>query len=237
MSIKQTKPGDFDVRYSKSIKPGKIFEVYQDRNCLYTKNLTPGKTFFVERTVTQDNTEYREWDPRRSKLAAAILKGCTNTFIRKGSIVLYLGAAHGYTPSFISDIIGNDGFIFALDNSSRVVRDLVFLAKERENIAPILADANHPETYIKKIPQVDIIYQDIAQRNQAEIFLKNSELFLKPGGYALIAVKARSIDITQKPKKLFNEVRILLDKKMKVIDFRILDPFERDHCFIIAKKT
>ena len=218
------------------MQPSKIFEVYQDRTGIYTKNLTPGKTFFTERTVQQDNNEYREWDPRRSKLAAAILKGCTNTFIRNGSIVLYLGAAHGYTPSFISDIVGSDGFIFALDNAPRVVRDLVFLAKGRGNIAPLLADANHPETYAKKVPQVDIIYQDVAQKNQAEIFLKNINLFLKPGGYALIAVKARSIDITQKPKKLFNDVRMLLDKNLTVIDFRILDPFEHDHCFIIAKK-
>ncbi len=217
------------------MKPSKIFEVYQDRSSLYTKNLTPGKTFFGERTVKEDNIEYREWDPHRSKLAAAIIKGCANSFIRKGSVVLYLGAAHGYTPSFISDIVGNEGFIFALDNSPRVVRDLVFLAKERENIAPMLANANHPEEYAD-IPKVDIIYQDIAQRNQADIFLRNIERFLKPNGYALIAVKARSIDITQKPKKLFNDVRMLLDKKMKVIDFRILDPFERDHCFMVTKR-
>jgi fibrillarin-like pre-rRNA processing protein len=215
-----------------TIKPSKIFEVYEDNRKLYTINLTPGKTFFTEKT----KNKYREWDPNRSKVAAAILKGCRNIFIRKGNIILYLGAAHGYTPSYISDIIGNDGFIFAIDNAPRVVRDLVFLAKERKNISPILADANHPEQYKDSVTKVDIVYQDISQKNQVDIFLKNIDSFLKPGGYALIAVKARSIDITKKPKVIFNQTRIHLEEKLTVIDYKSLEPFEKDHCFIICKK-
>jgi fibrillarin-like pre-rRNA processing protein len=214
------------------MKPSKIFEVYEDRSKIYTKNLTPGKTFFKERT----NDDYREFDPRHSKLAAAIMRGCSNVFIRKGNTVLYLGASHGYTTSFVSDMVGNDGFIFALDSAPRVVRDLVFLAQERKNIAPMLADANHPEEYLDKVTQVDILYQDIAQRNQVEILLKNAKLFLKPGGYALIAIKSRSIDITRKPSQLFNEARAQLDKVMPVVDFRRLEPFEEDHCFMVCKK-
>lgn len=218
------------------MKSSLIFEVFQERYRLYTKNLTPGRSFFSETLVRENGTEYREWEPKRSKLAAAIMKGCKNVFIRKGSVVLYLGAAHGYTPSFISDIIGNGGMVFALDNAPRVVRDLVFLAQERENIAPLLADANHPESYRERVPQADIIYQDVAQRNQAEILLKNCGLFLKQGGTALIAIKARSIDITKKPKAVFMEARRQLEQRMTIVDFRTLEPFEHDHCFIICKK-
>lgn len=219
-----------------TIKPSKIFEVYQDRNRLYTINLTPKQSFFQERLIKHGGKEFREWDPRHSKLAAAILKGCNNTFIRKGDIILYLGASHGYTPSYVSDIIGENGYIFALDLAPRTTRDLVFLCEKRKNIIPILADANHPEDYQDKITQADIIYQDLAQRNQAEIFLKNINLFLKPGGYGLLAVKARSIDIKRKPKQIFNEVRTHLEKHTTVIDFRTLEPFQKDHAFIIVKK-
>lgn len=218
------------------MKQSKIFDVYEESNRLYTQNLTPRKTFFNEKTFTQNGIEYREWEAKRSKLAATILKGCQNIFIRKGTIVLYLGAAHGYTSSFISDIVGNDGFIFSMDYAPRVVRDLVFLAKERTNIAPFLADANHPETYLDKVSQVDVIYQDIAQKNQPEILMKNADLFLKPGGYAMLAVKARSIDVRRKPKLIFEEVRAQLEKKMIVVDFRTLEPYQLDHCFIICKK-
>ncbi len=219
------------------IQPHKLFEIYQDQKSnLYTKSINPGKVLFEERIISENNEEYREFDPERSKLAATIKKGCTNIGIRKSDIVLYLGASHGYTPSHVSDIVGKEGLIFALDFAPRVIRDLVFLSYDRNNLVPILADANHPEEFATRISQVDIVYQDVAQRNQAEIFIKSCNLFLKKGGYGLLAVKARSIDAKKKSSVIFNEIRIQLDKLFKVIDFRILEPYEKDHCMIIVKK-
>ena len=219
------------------MKPHKVFEIYTDpRDRIYTKSLTPGKTFFEEKTIIENGMEYREFDPRRSKLAAAIVKGATNIGIRKDDIILYLGASHGYTPSYLSDIIGSKGFLFGVDLAPRVVRDLVFLAEQRKNIIPILADAHHPEAYADKICLPDVVYQDIAQRNQAEIFLNNCRLFLKKGGYGLLAVKARSIDVKTPSKKIFEEVRKKIEKELTVIDYRFLEPLEKDHCMIIVKK-
>ena len=214
----------------------KIFQLYTDGRNLYTKSIAPGKAPFDERIFREQGNEYRELDPTRSKLAATIKKGCTNIFIRRQDIVLYLGVSHGYTASFVSDIIGVDGVIFGVDPAPRVMRDLVFLSEERKNIIPILADANHPEEYIARVSAVDIVYQDISQRNQTDIFIRNCRLFLKKNGYGLIAVKARSIDISKKPKQLFEEVRKTLEKEFTVIDYRFLEPFEKDHCFIIVKK-
>ncbi|MEK6951048.1 MAG: fibrillarin-like rRNA/tRNA 2'-O-methyltransferase [Nanoarchaeota archaeon] len=216
--------------------PHKIFEVYSDGYRLYTQSLLPGKMPFAENILRQGGVEYREFEPTRSKLAATITKGCTNVFIRKGDVILYLGSSHGYTVSFVSDIVGQEGLIFALDPAPRVMRDLVFLAEERKNIVPILADANHPEEYTDKICLADIVYQDVAQRNQADIFIRNCQLFLKKGGYGLLAVKARSIDVTKKPKVIFEEVRRMLEKLFTVIDYRILEPYQKDHCLIIVKK-
>ena len=219
------------------IAKSKIFEVYEDQSGrkLYTKNITPGKTVYSEKLSRENGIEYRDWNPFKSKLAAAILKGSPNIGIRENDVVLYLGAASGTTVSHVSDIVGEKGFIFALDIAPRVLRDLIFVAYERENIAPILADANRPLTYADKISQADIIHQDIAQRNQAEIFLKNIELFLKKDGYALLAVKARSIDIARKPQKIFDEIKRKLEEKVVIIDYRELEPFQRDHCFFICK--
>lgn len=223
--MKQTKfPGVFEVRKGK-------------RRILLTKNLAPGKTVYDEKLVKEKGIEYREWNPRRSKLAAFILKGGNQIGIKEGCTVLYLGAAYGTTASHVSDIVGEKGFVFALDFAPRVIRELVFVCEERKNMAPLFFDANKPEEYKDRItPKVDVVYQDIAQRNQAEIFLKNIEMFLKKGGYALIAVKSRSINVVEKPKKIFNEVRKKLEKDLKVIDFKVLEPFERDHCMFICKK-
>ena len=214
-----------------TMKPHKLFQIFTDKKRIYTKSLLPGTTHFEEHT----KGEYREFDPRRSKLAAAIAKGATNIGFRENDVVLYLGSSHGYTCSFVSDII-DKGLIFAIDPAPRVMRDLVFLAKLRKNIVPILADANHPKEYVEKICQVDVVFQDVAQRNQSAIFMKNCDMFLKSGGYGLLAVKSKSIDIKRKPKDIFNEIRKELEQKYTVIDFKILDPFEKDHCMIIIKK-
>ncbi len=217
------------------MKPSKIFEVYRDsKDRLYTINLVPGKKVYDERLV-KDGVEYREWNPRKSKLAATILKGSTNIFIRKGDVVLYLGCSTGTTVSHVSDIVGKEGFVFALDFAPRVMREMVFVAEDRKNIAPILGDANKPESYIGRVSEVDVVYQDIAQRNQVDIFLKNVNMFLKKEGYALLAIKARSIDVTKKPRALFAEVRQRLDKEMTIIDSRILEPYEMDHMMFILK--
>ena len=214
----------------------KIFEVHRDDRRIYTKSLLPGTTNFEERTARQSGEEYREFDPTRSKLAAMIMKGCTNIGIRKNDVILYLGASHGYTISFISDIVGEAGLIFGIDPAPRVMRDLVFLAKERKNLVPLLADANHPEEYVPRVCAADIVYQDIAQRNQEDIFVRNCKLFLKKGGYGLLAVKARSIDVRRRPKDIFEEIRQHLEKIFTVIDYRILEPMQKDHCMIIIKK-
>ena len=218
------------------MKQSKIFEVFEDRNRLFTINLVPGIKLNDEKLIKEKNNEYREWDAYSSKLATLILKGCTNIGIRKGDVVLYLGSATGTTVSYVSDIIGKEGFVFAVDIAPRVMRDLVFAAEKRKNIAPVLADANKPESFMERVSQVDVLYQDIAQKNQVEIFLKNIELFLKDGGYALLAVKARSVDVTKNPKEIFKQVMKELESKVKIIDFRTLEPFQKDHCMVVCKK-
>ena len=54
--------------------------------------------------------------------------------------------------------------------------------------------------------------QDIAQKNQTDIFIRNCNFFLKEGGYGLLAIKARSIDVKRKSKDIFIEMRKELEK-------------------------
>jgi fibrillarin-like pre-rRNA processing protein len=203
---------------------------------LYTLSLFPGMKLFDEEIEKFNSKEFRFFDARRSKLAAAILKEVSQIGIKEGDKVLYLGASHGYTPTFMSDIVGREGFVYALDFAPRVVRDLVFVCEKRDNIAPILGDANQPGTYSSRLTRVDIVYQDVAQKNQAEIFIKNCRLFLKSGGFGLLAVKSRSIDITKRPKEIYAAIRQELEKSVTVVDYKILDPYEKDHCMFVVKK-
>ncbi len=222
------------------IKQSKIFEVFESeqgrRKQLYTINLVPSQNVYGEKLVNENGIEYREWDAFKSKLAACILKGSLNIGIRKNDIVLYLGSASGTSVSHVSDIVGKEGLVFAVDIAPRVMRDLIFLCYKRKNIAPILADANKIDNLKERISAVDVLYQDVAQKNQVEIFLKNTDLFLKNGGYALLAVKARSIDVTKQPRQIFKEVKAQLEKNLTIIDYRELEPFQKDHCMFICRK-
>ena len=222
------------------ISKSKIFEVYESqdsrRRQLCTINLAPGRNVYGERLVNENGIEYREWDASKSKLAASILKGSPNIGMRKNDVVLYLGSASGTTVSHVSDIVGENGLVFAVDIAPRVMRDLIFLCYQRKNIAPVLADASKTGLLKERICAADVIYQDVAQKNQIGIFLKNVGIFLKSGGYGLLAVKARSIDVTQNPKHIFREVREKLEKELTIIDYRELEPFQKDHCMFVCKK-
>jgi len=203
---------------------------------LLTKNLVPGKKVYDEFIEYVQGVEYRVWNPKKSKLGAAIVKGLDNFHMDEGSVVLYLGASSGTTCSHVSDIVGKTGFVFALDFAPRVVRDLVYVCESRKNMAPLLADASNPESYQGFVTEADVIFQDIAQKNQSEIFLKNINYFLKKDGFAMLAVKARCIDVSKRPAVVFETVRKELEKEVRVLKQISLEPFERDHCLFVVQK-
>src|SRR5579863_8015288 len=101
--------------------------VYSVEKKIATVNLTKGRKVYGEDLVTEEGIEYRQWNPYRSKLSAAILNGLKKVEIKRGNSVLYLGAATGTTVSHISDIVGNEGRVYALELSERNVRNLITL--------------------------------------------------------------------------------------------------------------
>lgn len=77
------------------------------------------KRISVEGPNEGEKIEYRVWNPFRSKLAASVLAGVDNIHIKPGSKVLYLGAASGTSVSHVSDIVGPDGVVYAVEFSHR----------------------------------------------------------------------------------------------------------------------
>ncbi|AKB86125.1 fibrillarin-like rRNA/tRNA 2'-O-methyltransferase [Methanococcoides methylutens] len=225
MAAKELSDGIFEVQ-----KSGKRF--------LGTKNAVPGSAVYGERLVEMEGDEYRIWDARRSKLGAMVLKKMKIP-IKSDSRVLYLGAASGTTVSHVSDIV-TDGLVYAVEFSPRTMRELIQLCDTRSNIVPILADANHPASYAHIVEQVDVVFQDVAQPNQAQIAAVNCEQFLKDEGHLLLSIKARSIDTVASPAKIFKEEVKKLEKefdtKFEVLKKHDLAPFHEDHLGLIAQK-
>ncbi len=211
-------------------------KVYLKNGNVTTKNSTPGISVYGEELIMEDD-EYRIWNPRRSKLAAALLNGLEKLELEDTSKVLYLGASTGTTVSHISDIVVN-GRIYAVEFSPTTAKKLIQLSRQRPNIAPILGDATKPKTYLNIVEKTDLVYCDVAQPTQTQLFMKNMNLFCKENGMGLLMIKARSIDVVQKPKKIFKEQ----EKKLKEKGFRIiekvkLEPYEKDHVGLLVEKN
>ncbi len=215
--------------------PGAPRLVYTDGDHLYTVNAVPGLAVYGERLVGQGDVEYRAWDPRRSKVAAWLRKGPGVFPFDKGTDVLYLGAAQGTTVSHLADIC-LEGTIYAVEVSRRALQKLLDVAERRHNVMPILADASVPEVYARLLSPVDVVYQDVAQRDQVDIFRKNLK-FLRPGGLGVLMMKARSADVAAKPRDVYEDARReLTAASLDVVQVTELDPFERDHAAFLVEK-
>jgi fibrillarin-like pre-rRNA processing protein len=187
---------------------------------------------------TERGGELRPWDPRRSKLAAYILKGVEGLPFETGTHVLYLGAANGTTAGHVADICC-DGLVYCVEFSKRSFRDLLTACEGVRHMVPILADARRPQEYSALVGQVDVVYQDIAQRDQADIFLRNLRAYFGPEAgkrpNGILMVKSRSIDVASPPKKVYARVRDELEGLVEIVDERALDPFEKDHMAMMVR--
>jgi rRNA 2'-O-methyltransferase fibrillarin (EC 2.1.1.-) len=203
---------------------------------LATKNLVPGHRVYGERLFKYENVEYREWNAFRSKLAGALMNGLVEQPISEGDRILYLGVASGTTASHVSDIVGLKGRIYGLDIAPRVLREFIMVAEVRKNLFPILGDARKPQEYRHVVETVDGIYADIAQPEQAAIVTDNANMFLRNDGYLLMAIKARSIDVTKEPSEIYRrEVNVLKERGFEIVDVVHLEPYDKDHAMIYAR--
>jgi len=206
---------------------------------LVTRNLVPGESVYGEKRLSaeaaegEDKIEYRVWNPFRSKLGAGIVGGIGAMPIKPGSKVLYLGGASGTTVSHVSDMIGADGVVYAVEFSHRSGRDLTNMAKRRPNVVPIVEDARQPQRYRMLIGMVDVIFADVAQPDQARIVTLNASYFLKNGGWVVISIKANCVDSTAAPEAVFAmEIDKLRKDGCKPKEQLTLEPYHRDHALV-----
>ncbi len=229
MSIQVKAYKTFDGVFQATLETGRL--------SLATLNLAPGKNVYGERLVRVGEDEYRLWNPYKSKLAAALLKNLPRLPIASGNKLLYLGAASGTTVSHVSDIVGVAGSVYAVEFSPRSLRDLIsHVSAFRRNVFPILSDARLPGKYRILMEAVDGLYCDVAQPEQARILADNADRFLRKGGYALLAIKGRSIRSTGDLTQVFEkEVEVLKGRGFEVEETIPLKPYDRDHVMVLSK--
>jgi fibrillarin-like rRNA methylase len=186
-------------------------------------------------SMEYNGISYRLWSPSTSKLASMITKGMKIP-LHKDSRVLYLGAASGTTVSHVSDIV-TDGIVYAVEFAPRPARDLIGAIAGRENVIPIIADARQPSGYPPFIDHVDCIYQDVAQPDQSRIAIANADKYLIKGGYLILAIKGRSISVSENLDKVFETEIETLRSRFAIIETTSLEPLHKDHIAVLCKYT
>lgn len=203
--------------------------IFRDGRDLYTVNLTPGAKVYGETLRSVGGLEYRAWDPFRSKLAALLARRSEVGLPRAPRALLYLGGAHGTTVSHLSDVYP-DASIFVVEKSATSFAPLLALSRRRPNLFPLLADAQLPERYQADVGEVDLLYQDVAQRNQAAIFVENARACLAPAGSGILMLKVRSVTQQRSTETIAREARAFLARAgFPPRSETSLAPFSRDH--------
>jgi fibrillarin-like pre-rRNA processing protein len=205
---------------------------------VYSRNLTPGYNIYGERRIEYKGIEYREWDPYRSKLAAVILQHPKTNFLKNIQTCLYLGASSGTTISHFSDILIGC-IIYGVEFAERSIRQLIQNIRNRDNIIPILGDARFPQSYARSIfTKIDLIYQDVAQPNQAEIAVSNGNYYLKDEGLIILAIKSQSIDSVSKSEKVYKQEKEVLEVSgYEIIESVNIHRYAANHIVLIVKKN
>lgn len=211
--------------------------IHREGRDLYTVNLTPGVRVHGEALRAVGGVEYRSWDPFRSKLAALLARGATVDFPSRPRAVLYLGGAHGTTVSHLSDMYP-DAEVFVVEKSPMAFAPLLALSRRRSNLLPLLTDAQLPERYQADVGEVDLLYQDVAQRNQARIFAENARACLAPDGLGILMLKIRSVTQSRPAAVVAREARgILVREGLQIRSETPLSPFSRDHLGLTTTRS
>jgi fibrillarin-like pre-rRNA processing protein len=134
----------------------------------------------------------------------------------------------------VSHVADFAGPTYAVEFAPRPMRELLAVAESRDRLFPLLKDARNPETYAHVVEPVDVLVQDVATRGQAAV-ARNNRQFLADDGHLLLAIKARSEDVTADPESVFDAVLDRLEADYEVLETASLAPFHDDHLGVVAR--
>ncbi len=206
---------------------------FRDRIELWTETVGSLPPVYGERWKERPDGAIRSFEPGRSKLAAAVVKGWRGPLPRPGERWLYLGAASGTTASHVADLVGRDGRVYAVERSLRPFARLLSVAHRWPNLFPILGDAREPTAYADLVRPCDGVYADVAQPDQVEIVLANAALLLRgPGAAVVVALKTASMGRDRTAAGHLAKAEDGLSETVDLAASVRLDPFHKGHYLV-----
>jgi len=219
------------------VHPRLISRTEDGRRSFFTEAVADPPGAPGETLVYRGGRAFRRWEPTRSKLAAAIVKGFADPLPQPGDRWLYLGAAAGTTAGHVADLVGPTGAVFAVEKSVRSFARLLATADRFPNLVPLLADASAPRTYGGFVPPVQGLYADLSQPDQVAIAIENGRAYLRTSGSALLALKTASMGRDRTARGHLTVAEAALGEVGEVEPPVGLEPFHRGHYLLGVRAT
>ena len=172
------------------MKETRIFQIQiGNEEQLATKNMVKGVKTRKEKIVIVNDEEFLEWNPYKSKLAAAIRSGLQILPIIKNSKVVCICPLEESTILHISNIVGNGGSVFVIDVNKNKKSFLNKLVNTHKNIIPIYDTIDELSFSSSITGKVDALYVDITEAEQIKQIVDKCELLLKNEGFLMLVAK------------------------------------------------
>ena len=235
------------------MKETRIFQIQiGNEEQLATKNMVKGVKTRKEKIVIVNDEEFLEWNPYKSKLAAAIRSGLQILPIIKNSKVVCINPLEESTILHISNIVGSGGSVFVIDVNKNKKSFLNKLVDTHENIIPIYDTIDELSFSSSITGKVDALYVDITGAEQIKQIVDKCELLLKNEGFLMLVAKKDGDAILEndivgwmaEQRAGLNKIREMtakLKSQFEIIQEINLgvnyetEPYHRLHAFILAQ--
>ena len=235
------------------MKETRIFQIQiGNEEQLATKNMVKGTKTRKEKIVIVNNEEFLEWNPYKSKLAAAIRNGLQILPIIKNSKVVCINLLEESTILHISNIVGSNGSVFVIGVNKNKKSFLNKLVNTQKNIIPIYDTVDELSFSSSVTGKVDVLYVDIPESEQIEQIVRNYGSLLKNEGFLMLVAKKDSDAILEndivgwmaEQRAGLNKIREItakLKSQFEIIQEINLginyetEPFHKSHAFILAQ--
>ena len=172
------------------MKETRIFQIQiGNEEQLATKNIVEGTKTHKEKIVIVNDEEFLEWNPYKSKLAAAIRNGLQILPIIKNSKVVCINPLEESTILHISNIVGSKGSVFVIDVDKNKKSFLNKLVNTHKNIIPIYDTVDELSSSSSITGKVDVLYIDIPESEQIETIVEKYGSLLKNEGFLMLIAK------------------------------------------------
>ena len=209
----------------------KKFELNENNSKIIWKDYNGKKRLFtIIPKPENQKTQYRNWNPFYSKLAAALFNGLEIFPFKSDSKIFYSDNSSNTTLNHLLDIIDSKGMIYLQKNNAAKIKNLknVVIIDQEKNST--LFNHDRKETF-------DVIYLDMTISENLQTQILNHEMTLKNLGFLIIILNSISKINDYSFRNKINDVITNSSSSLQFIQEINLSGFFKNCMMVILQKT